>query len=102
MTSLRAVMEPPDLLADVLAELRALREAIDALGTRDATPLLDADGAAELLNLPASWILAESRAERIPTVRLGRYVRYRRDDLIAWADGRTVGPRPRANGRTTP
>jgi len=96
MTSLRAVMEPPDLLADVLAELRALR---DALGERDASPLLDAEEAAALLSLPKSWILAEARASRIPHCRLGRYVRFRRDDLIAWTDGHTVGPRPRSQPR---
>jgi excisionase family DNA binding protein len=52
--------------------------------------LLDADAAAELLNVPASWVLAEARANRIPTVRLGRYVRFRRDDLQAWIERRAA------------
>ena len=32
-------------------------------------PLLDAKGAAELLSVPASWVLAEARADRIPHVQ---------------------------------
>lgn len=38
--------------------------------------LLDAKEAGALLNVPASWVLAEARADRIPHVRLGRYVRF--------------------------
>ncbi len=47
-----------------------------------AAPLLDADGAAGLLSVPASWVLSEARAERIPHVRLGRYVRFDSDELL--------------------
>ena len=51
-------------------------------GNRRMTePLLDANGAAELLNVPASWVLAEARANRIPHIRLGRYVRFDADEL---------------------
>ena len=59
--------------------------------------LLDAKGAAELLNVPATWVLAEARADRIPHVRLGRYVRFDADELAAWWQSRRRGPR-RANG----
>ena len=55
-------------------------------------PLLDAKGAAELLNVPPSWILAEARADRIPHVRLGRYVRFDADELTAWCKARYQGP----------
>jgi len=58
---------------------------------RQAQPtLLDAEAAASLLNVPASWVLAEARANRIPTVRLGKYVRFRRDDLQAWIERRAA------------
>jgi len=63
------------------------------------SPLLDAKQAGELLNVPASWCLAEARAERIPHVRLGRYVRFDRDELVAWWRARTRGPRVRAGVR---
>lgn len=66
-----------------------------------SAPLLDAAGAAELLAVPATWILAEARADRIPHRRLGRYVRFDRDELIAWVDGtRHCGPRPRQEATT--
>jgi excisionase family DNA binding protein len=57
-----------------------------------AAPLLDAQGAAALLNVPASWVLAEARADRIPHVRLGRYVRFDAGELQAWWLTRRRGP----------
>ena len=63
-----------------------------------AAPLLDAKGAAALLNVPASWVLAEARADRIPHVRLGRYVRFDAGELQAWWLTRRRGPW-RATGR---
>jgi excisionase family DNA binding protein len=55
-------------------------------------PLLDAKGAAALLNVPATWVLAEARADRIPHVRLGRYVRFDAGELHAWWLSRRRGP----------
>lgn len=60
-------------------------------------PLLDAKAAGELLNVPASWVLAEARAGRIPHIRLGRYVRFDADELVEWCkvqqQGRTASDR---------
>ena len=55
-------------------------------------PLLDSKGAAALLNVPASWVLAEARADRIPHVRLGRYVRFDAAELQTWWLSRGRGP----------
>lgn len=55
--------------------------------------LLDAEGAAALLNVPKSWVLAEARADRVPHVRLGRYVRFNADELEVWWRTRARGPR---------
>lgn len=55
-------------------------------------PLLTAEQAAELLSVPPSWVLAEARADRIPHVRLGRYVRFDADELAAWWQTRARGP----------
>jgi excisionase family DNA binding protein len=55
-------------------------------------PLLDAKGAAALLNVPATWVLAEARADRIPHVRLGRYVRFDAGELQVWWLSRRRGP----------
>ena len=58
----------------------------------DLRPLLDARGAGALLNVPASWVLTEARANRIPHVRLGRYVRFDGDELRTWWLARRRGP----------
>jgi excisionase family DNA binding protein len=75
-------------------------ESIEALAVaivreqKPADALLDAEGAAQLLGVSAKWMLAEAKADRIPHVRLGpKYVRFNRDDLLAWAADRAQGPR---------
>jgi excisionase family DNA binding protein len=55
-------------------------------------PLVDAEAAGGLLGVPKSWVLAEARADRIPHVRLGRYVRFDADELAAWWQSRRRGP----------
>jgi excisionase family DNA binding protein len=64
-----------------------------ALDTSDPAPLhapttraslLDAEDVAMLLGVSKGWIYAEVRAGRIPYVRLGRYVRFRRESIEDW------------------
>lgn len=56
-------------------------------GGRDpGDALLTADEVANLLRVTRGWVYAETRARRIPHVRLGRYVRYRRSAVEAWVD----------------
>jgi excisionase family DNA binding protein len=66
--------------------------ATDAVSDTALAPLLDSKAAAALLNVPASWVLAEARADRIPHVRLGRYVRFDAAELRNWWQGRRRGP----------
>jgi excisionase family DNA binding protein len=54
--------------------------------------LLNAQDAGDLLNVPATWVLREARHDRIPHIRLGRYVRFDRDALLRWKDRRQRGP----------
>jgi excisionase family DNA binding protein len=58
-----------------------------------AAPLLNAKQAAELLNVPPSWLLAQARRDAIPHIRLGRYVRFVASDLEQWAQQRARGPK---------
>lgn len=58
--------------------------------------LLNSEQAGALLNVPKSWLLAEARAQRVPHRRLGRYVRFDADELLAWCDGHSAGPPMRA------
>jgi len=62
------------------------------------SPLLDAKAAAELLNVPHTWLLAEARRDRIPHIRLGRYVRFNANDLQTWLEHHTHGPRHKDDG----
>ena len=57
------------------------------------SPLLNAEQAASLLAVPKTWILAQARADKIPHVRLGHYVRFDADTLEEWAREATRGPR---------
>jgi hypothetical protein len=44
-------------------------------------PLIDAVEMAHKLNVPQSWVRTEQRAGRIPCVKLGKYVRFRLNDV---------------------
>ena len=56
--------------------------ASDGRGAHDS--LLTAEEVARFLRVTRDWVYAETRARRIPHVRLGRYVRYRRSAVVAW------------------
>jgi excisionase family DNA binding protein len=49
--------------------------------------LIDAHEVAERLGVPVSWVYAQTRAGRLPTVRLGRYYRYRPSTIASWLAG---------------
>lgn len=69
--------------------LRAVEEPTPS-GDRPVPPasdgLLTADEVAALLQVTCSWVYAETRKRRIPHLRLGRYVRYRRSAIDAWIE----------------
>lgn len=46
--------------------------------------LLLAEEVAELLAVPVSWVRESTRSGAIPHVELGRYKRYRLEDVEAW------------------
>lgn len=82
--------------AEVEDRVAGAGDAREAAKHTTIEPLLDAKGAAALLNVPATWVLAEARADRIPHVRLGRYVRFDAAELHVWWQSRRRGPwRPR-------
>jgi len=53
--------------------------------------LIDAERAAELLGVNASWVMDAARRGQIPHVKVGRYTRFFEDDLMEWARERRVG-----------
>ncbi len=58
--------------------------------------LLEADDVAQYIGMTTDWIYREVRAGRMPHIRLGRYVRFRRESIDAWLSTRERGP---ATGR---
>jgi excisionase family DNA binding protein len=71
---------------------RLLRRSRGIGGTAAFTPLMDAKAASELLGVPASWLLAQARAGRVPHHRLGHYVRFSAEDLREWLAENTIKP----------
>jgi excisionase family DNA binding protein len=67
-------MKGPSLATDVSADAQS--EAAD--------DLLTAEEVAAVLRVTPAWVYAQTRRRRIPHLRLGRYVRYRRDALEEW------------------
>lgn len=50
-------------------------------------PLLTAGEVALMLRVTTAWVYAQTRAERIPHLTLGRYRRYRRSAVLRWIEG---------------
>ncbi len=56
---------------------------------RDGRHLLDVHEVAELLQVPVSWVYGRVRkrsSKRLPGYRLGKYWRFRKDEVLAWVD----------------
>jgi excisionase family DNA binding protein len=61
--------------------------------------LLTAEEIAGMLGVPVSWVRVRSREGTIPHLRLGRYVRFREEDVRAWLDAQAVeGPSRTSRG----
>ena len=52
----------------------------------DGLDLLTAGELALLLRVTPAWVYAQTRAQRIPHVSLGRYRRYRRSAVLGWIE----------------
>ena len=75
------------------------RQDVINLNGLDSERLLSVEDVAELLQVPVSWVYERTRKrglERIPGFRLGKYWRFRAEDVFAWLE------RQRSGGRTHP
>lgn len=52
-------------------------------------PLLNADEAAQLLHVPRSTLYELVRSRHLPHVRVGRALRFTRQDLAGWVSANT-------------
>jgi excisionase family DNA binding protein len=62
---------------------RLLSEPEHPESSSQSLELVDAPAMAALFNVHESWIRGEARAGRIPSLRLGRYVRFRATEVQA-------------------
>ena len=76
------VKTPFDLLVD---QIRAVvrEEIAAALATNKPKPklLFTTEEAAELVAVPVTWLAEAARQNKVPSVRVGHYVRFKIDDL---------------------
>ena len=62
----------------------ALRDAEDRASNAEVTRLMTADEVAHRWQVPKAHVYRLTRRGEIPTVKLGRYVRYRVESIEAW------------------
>ena len=58
---------------------------------KSSGPLLTPEDAAAILRVKLSWLYQHTRRrsqDRIPFVKIGRYLRFREQDLVAYIEGR--------------
>jgi excisionase family DNA binding protein len=77
-----------------LSEALGVAPAVEAPGR-----LLDVEDVAEILGMKRDWIYAEVRANRLPHVRFGRTVRFRRESIDAWIAASERGKIPSQRNR---
>jgi excisionase family DNA binding protein len=57
-------------------------------GSDPGARLLEAEEVARYLGMRTDWVYREVRAGRLPHIRLGRAVRFRRESIEAWLASR--------------
>jgi excisionase family DNA binding protein len=84
----RSLSEPCMLEAFHLPLSEKANEATGT-GRRESTRLLTVEEVASLLHVPVSWVYGRMRkrsVERLPGYRLGKYWRFREDQIHAWVE----------------
>jgi excisionase family DNA binding protein len=77
---------PSSLLGDALLDTirQAVKEAMrEANGNGPSAELLTPEDLADRLKVPVSWVYEQSRQGKIPTHRLGRYIRFDLQEVLA-------------------
>lgn len=87
-----ALAELPELIGAfsemiAVAQRRLMTEPTPTSSTTDE--LIDARTMAAQLSIKSSWLLEMARQGRVPCVRLGKYVRFRPVDVLAWSESQT-------------
>lgn len=67
--------------------IRPNEEGLPGANSSRAETLLTVKEVAELLRVPVSWVYDRARdrsADRLPAMRLGKYWRFREEEIVAW------------------
>lgn len=73
-----------DEFAKALDDAEALDDrAVDVASRAQGRVLLDAEATAQRLSVDPSWLLRGARERRLPFYRLGKYVRFDPEEVIA-------------------
>jgi len=73
-------------------ETKSFGISIDAIGPNGGR-LLTIEQVSEMLQVPVSWVREHVRREardRIPGLKVGKYWRFRCEDILGWLDARKV------------
>jgi excisionase family DNA binding protein len=62
--------------------LEAIRQVFKEEVKVISEPLLTPEELALAMKVPRSWVYEQSRQGRIPTIRVGRYVRFKLNDVL--------------------
>lgn len=83
--------------AEDYSESNAFRRKYNgATGGRDNEKLLTIQQVADLLHVPVSWVYGRTRNRskgRLPGIRLGKYWRFREEEIHAWVESQRGGHR---------
>jgi excisionase family DNA binding protein len=89
--------QPASYAAEDHSESNAFRgKPNGATVERDNEKLLTIQQVAELLHVPVSWVYGRTRKhsiERLPGIRLGKYWRFREEEIHAWVESQRGGHR---------
>jgi excisionase family DNA binding protein len=92
------VQSPPESRVVETFQLPLSDRANETTGVerRDSNRLLTVEDVASLLHVPVSWVYGRVRKrslERLPAYRLGKYWRFRDDEIHAWVKRQSQGHR---------
>jgi excisionase family DNA binding protein len=73
-------------LISLLQEVRQIKSGLPTEREPTLEPLLEAKQVAELLGVDRAYIYSQSRAGKIPSIKLGKYRKFSPSQLKKWLD----------------
>lgn len=79
-------------LLGLVQEVRSIEAELKNVASQNSSlePFLNAEDVAKLLRVETAFIYAQARARKIPSTRLGKYVRFSPLQIRKWLDRRST------------